>query len=108
MSKILTNREILVAIGRTRTSDVIPFLKDKFSSIVRIDFFDTTSSAGDWSGLIVQKIGKNKHVGIIFSMENMWCGDGFRVNTDDVYYDLPKNYTLNDLYDTYNDKIVWY
>jgi hypothetical protein len=56
----------------------------------------------------VQKIGKKKCVAIIFSMENKYPYDGFNVNTDDVYFELPLNYTLEDLNNLFDEKIIWY
>lgn len=106
MSKILTNRS-LVLNERIRTSDVPRIIKERFSSVVAVKFMDTTSSAGDWSGVIVQKIGKEKYVGIIFYMENKYPLYGFNVNTDDVYFDLPLNYTLEDLNKLFSEKILW-
>ena len=94
MSKILTKRS-LVLNERIRTSGVPRIIKEM-------------CSAGDWNGIIVQKIGKQKCVAIIFSMENKHPHDGFNVYTDDVYYDLPLNYTLEDLQKIYEDKIGWY
>ena len=107
MSKILTNRSLVLS-ERIRTSDVPRIIKERFSSVVAVEFMDTTSSAGDWSGLIVQKIGKKKCVAIIFSMENKYPYDGFNVNTDDVYFELPLNYTLEDLNNLFAEKIIWY
>lgn len=107
MSKILTNRCIILN-ERIRTSDVPRIIKEKYESVLRVEFMDTTSSAGDWSGLIVQKIGKTKCVAIIFSMENKYPHDGFNVNTDDVYFDLPLNYTLDDLNKLFNEKVIWF
>lgn len=107
MSKILTNRS-LVLNKRIYASDVPRIIKERFSSVLMVEFMDTTSSAGDWSGVIVQKIGKTKCVAIIFSMENKYPHDGFNVYTDDVYYDLLPNYTLEDLQKIYEDKIRWY
>lgn len=107
MSKILTNRSIILN-ERIRTSDVPRIIKERYKSVLRVEFMDTTSSAGDWSGIIVQKIGKEKCVGIIFSMENKYPYDGFDVYTDSVYYELPLNYTLEDLQQIYEDEIVLY
>ena len=107
MSKILTNRS-LVLHERIRTSGVPRIIKERFSSLLAVEFMDTTSTAGDWSGIIVQKIGKQKCVAIIFSMENKYPHDGFNVYTDDVYYELPLKYTLEDLQKVYEDKIGWY
>ena len=107
MSKILTNR-ILVLNERIRTSGVPRIIKERFSSVLSVEFMDTTSSAGDWSGVIVQKISKEKCVAIIFSMENKYPLDGFNVYTDDAYYELPLKYTLEDLQKVYEDKIGLY
>ena len=107
MSKILTNRS-LVLNERIRTSGVPRIIKERFSSVLSVEFMDTTSSAGDWSGIIVRKIGKEKCVAIIFSMENKYPYDGFDVYTDSVYYELPLNYTLEDLQKIYEDKISLY
>jgi hypothetical protein len=107
MSKILTNR-CIVLNERINTSDVLRIIKERFSSVLDIEYMDTTSTAGDWSGIIVQKIGKTKCVAIIFSIENIFWRDGFNVYTDDVYYELPLKYTLEDLQKVYADKIGWY
>lgn len=107
MSKILTNRSLVLS-GRIHTSDVPRIIKEKFSSVLMVEFMDTTSSAGDWNGIIVQKISKEKYVAIIFSMENKYPYDGFDVYTDSVYYELPLNYTLEDLQQIYEDEIVLY
>ena len=46
MSKLLTNREIIVDFkDRVRTSDVLTFLKDNYKSVEYVTFVDTTSSA---------------------------------------------------------------
>jgi hypothetical protein len=41
-------------------------------------------------------------------MENKYPYDGFNVNTDDVYFELPLNYTLEDLNNLFDEKIIWY
>ena len=107
MSKILTNR-CIVLNERINTSDVLRIIKERFSSVLDIEYMDTTSTAGDWSGIIVQKIGKTKCVAIIFSIENIFWRDGFNVYTDDVYFDLPFNYTLDDLCELFEEKIILY
>lgn len=109
MGKILTNRS-LVLNGRIRTSNVPRMIQEMFMSVLRVEFMDTTSSAGDWSGIIVQKIGKEKCIAIIFSMENRYPSDGFNVYTDKVYFELPNNYTLENLQEIYDyeDKKSWY
>lgn len=55
---------------------------EKYKSIYAAKHMDTSSSAGDWSGYIVQRIG-NKAYAIAFSQENNYPGDGFTFYTMD-------------------------
>lgn len=83
---ILTNRN-LVAINEyapTRTSDVKQFLIWNYRSVRNVEFFDTTSSAGDWGGILVQEIG-SKCYAIQFTMENRYPDDGFDIHTGNEY-----------------------
>jgi len=50
-------------------------------SVVGLEYTDTTSSAGDWGGFIVQKFG-NKHYVIPFWQENNYPYRGFTVGTN--------------------------
>lgn len=107
MSKLLTNREIIVDFkDRVRTSDVLIFLEDNYKSVEYVTFVDTTSSAGDWGGVIVQRTSENKCVAIIFSMENMYPNNGFRVLTDDVFYNIPsgKEFDLETICNIFKEK----
>jgi hypothetical protein len=54
----------------------------RFASVKDVEIFNTTSSAGDWEGYIVQKIGKRSYV-IMFSQENNYPYAGFTARTDD-------------------------
>ena len=56
-------------------------LKDKYRSVIGTELMDTTSSAGDWSGFIVQKLGKNSFIAIGFSQYNNYPHDGFCLMT---------------------------
>ena len=56
-------------------------MKEKYRSIIWAELMDTTSSAGDWSGFIIQKIGKNTFVAIGFSQYNNYPHDGFCLMT---------------------------
>ena len=56
----------------------------KHKSIIHARYMDTTSSAGDWSGFIVQRIGKHKAQAIGFSQENDYPHDGFTLYTCEV------------------------
>ena len=53
----------------------------KYKSIVATTFMDQTSSAGDWSGFILQKTGKNTYHAIGFSQYNNYPHDGFTLYT---------------------------
>lgn len=54
---------------------------EEYKSVEKVTILDMTSSAGDWSGLIFQRIGKWVHV-ITFSQENRGFGKGgFNVYT---------------------------
>jgi hypothetical protein len=44
------------------------FLKE-FKSVEKVELYDTTSSAGDWWGYFIQKIGSKTYL-ILFSQEN--------------------------------------
>lgn len=51
-------------------------------SVVRCNHYDTTSSAGNWSGYVLQKIGKFYYV-ILFWQINIAWTPYFEVHTDD-------------------------
>ena len=55
------------------------FLKS-FPSVVEAEYINTTSSAGDWDGYLIQKIGNRYHV-IFFFQENNYPGGGFTLTT---------------------------
>ena len=52
-----------------------------YPSIQGAIFMDQTSSAGDWSGFIVQKTGTRSAVAIGFSQENNYPHSGFTLYT---------------------------
>lgn len=52
----------------------------RHKSVYFAEYMDMTSSAGDWSGYIAQRIGNNVYA-IGFSQENCWEGDGFNLCT---------------------------
>lgn len=56
-------------------------LKKKYRSVIATELTDTTSSAGDWSGFLIQKTGKNSFHAIGFSQENCYPGAGFTLRT---------------------------
>ena len=64
------------------------YLEESYSSVKKVEFTDTTSSAGDWSGYFVQKVGLYYYL-IPFSQENE--GDGFTIHTDTKYRVVSRN-----------------
>lgn len=53
----------------------------EFKSVEFANFFDTTSSAGDWGGFIVQKIKDVRYL-ILFYQENNFPRSGFTITTE--------------------------
>lgn len=60
----------------------LEYLKDRYPSVVKAEHTDTTSTAGDWPGYIVQQVRKTFFL-IPFSQENRTPYDGFVVTTAD-------------------------
>jgi len=90
-SNILTEREFLVTDKDTGGARLNwyshqSFLRNKFSSILRVELMDTTSSCGDWSGFILQRHG-NSVVAIDYCQTNT-C-NGFTINTGKVFASYP-------------------
>lgn len=56
------------------------FLRDNFEDVVFCDHINTTSSAGNWEGLVLQRQ-QDKVKVILFSQENCFPGDGFSLVT---------------------------
>ena len=54
---------------------------EQYSSVVKVLMYDTTSSAGDWQGIFIQKMGKKRYDVLLFSQENNWPSSGFNVQT---------------------------
>lgn len=81
MKSILINREYDVSGTWYKTLEFL----NNFKSVVASDFIDTTSSSGNWSGYIIQKI-KNNYYLTLFSQEN--TNSGFRIYTDRSYLNL--------------------
>lgn len=64
------------------------YLQENYPSVKKVEFTDTTSSAGDWSGYFVQKIGLFYYL-IPFCQENE--GNGFTIHTDEKYRVVSRN-----------------
>jgi hypothetical protein len=100
---VLTNREIVIN-ERIRTSGIEKWMQEKYPSVESVNYMDTTSSAGNWSGIIVQKI-KNKNYAVIFVLDNRYPSDGFNLYTHDSAYKLPSDYDINTLCELYDEKV---
>jgi len=56
-------------------------LGKKYTSIIAGEIMDSSSSAGDWSGYIIQKTGQTEVVAIGFSQYNNYPNKGFKLLT---------------------------
>lgn len=83
---LLTGRRFIITshdvTGRCTWYSPLEYLKDRYPSVVDADFYETTSSAGNWSGYLIQHVGKRFFL-ILFSQENRHPNDGFAVTTED-------------------------
>lgn len=79
MAKKLTN--ITFVTGTNNWYAPTKELKEKYRSIKKIALMDTTSSAGDWSGYLIQQIAPKKVIAIGFSQYNSHPHDGFSLMT---------------------------
>lgn len=75
-SPLLSEREFIITSEESRGGRLTWYtptehLKDKYPSVLQAELTDTTSSAGDWNGLLVQRQGRTVFV-IPFSQENRW------------------------------------
>ena len=80
-------------------------LLKQFKSVKSVELTDTCSSAGDWSGMIVQEL--NQHTYLIpFEQSNNWPRAGYTVYTGKVFCSCPGTLTREDInqiiYDYYN------
>ena len=73
----------------------------EFSSVVKVHLWDTTSSAGDWNGFFVQKIGKNFYVIPFFQVNYR---GGYKLYTEDIKHSWRGEMVhQNDLDSIYNE-----
>jgi len=80
MNNILTERIYMIPGG---WHEPLKKLLD-YPSVVHADYIDTCSSAGDWGGMLFQRIG-NRHYAIPFMQENNYPIPGFTLYTGDVF-----------------------
>lgn len=80
----------------------LKLLKSNYSSIAKADFNDTTSSAGDWSGYILQKIGSTYYCIPAFQ-ENQYPSGGYKTYTGNtniyVFYTKYVDIELSEIWD---------
>lgn len=55
---------------------------EKYKSVVMTDYVNTTSSAGDWEGFLLQNIGKYHYL-VMFSQSNNYPYHGYTVRTSE-------------------------
>ena len=77
--KLLTNKTYVTATNNWYAPTCE--FHEKHPSILRMVIVNTTSSAGDWDGFLIQKLGKNKAVAIGFSQQNNYPSAGFTLYT---------------------------
>ena len=80
--QLLINREFQAKGERIGWYSSLHNMRE-YKSVERADFYNTMSSAGDWSGYLVQKIGDVRYM-ILFSQENNWPRNGYTVYTGEV------------------------
>lgn len=77
-------------------------LENRYPSIKKSGFYDTSSSAGDWNGYILQKAGYTYYA-IPVSQENRYPKDGLFTKTGDyytyVFYTRYVNIELSEIWD---------
>ena len=54
-------------------------------SVILAEYYETSSSSGDWSGYFLQKIGQVYHL-ILFTQENLYPEDSFELVTGEVVH----------------------
>ncbi len=70
------------------------YLRDNFNSVVYCEHSNTTNSAGDWEGVMLQRLGNTVYA-IPFCQENNHPNKGFTLSTLDVLvkYKVTKEFT---------------
>lgn len=68
-----------------------------FKSVVRADYYDTCSSAGDWGGYIEQVLNKTTYL-ILFSQTNNYPHAGYTVNTGKAIATWQGDLTKDEVY----------
>jgi hypothetical protein len=94
MSKnnILKNREFIIEGG---WNEPLKKLKS-YPSVIYADHMETSSSAGDWTGLFFQKIGRFTYI-IPFEQVNRYPRSGFTLYTGEVWGQYKGKVTREDI-----------
>lgn len=84
MNKLLINRTFTIqGRGLYVKSEIL----NKYQSIISVIYIDTTSSAGDWTGLLIQKL-YGKYYAIPFSQNNNYPHESFDICTFKTYCEV--------------------
>lgn len=78
---LLCDRTYNLNEGRVNWYSALKFL-ESYPSVKLASFYETCSSAGDWSGYILQTIGKQHYI-IMFWQSNNYPRNGFTIHTDE-------------------------
>lgn len=85
---LLTGRKFIVTSndipGRITWYSPLTYLKDRYPSVIEATHYDTTSSAGDWNGYVIQYVRKKYYL-TLFHQENRYPKEGFSVKTADKW-----------------------
>lgn len=103
MNNLLTNREWKVSGNWYDPKHKL----QEYSSVVKVELCDTTSSAGDWSGFFIQKIGRMFYF-IPFNQENSYPRSGeYTLYTGNFATTWVDEYPeMQALYELWNDVFI--
>lgn len=93
--QLLINREYNINQGRVNWYSPLEMLRE-YKSVELADLYETCSSAGDWSGYIVQKIKEVRYL-IFFWQTNNYPRYGFTCNTGELIASWKGKYTKDEV-----------
>lgn len=79
---------------------------ESYKSVIRVEFINTSSSAGDWDGYFLQRLNSRIYL-IPFSQENNWPHYGFTLYTGRVIASWSENCVVDrqEIYDLLQSEI---
>ena len=77
---------------------------ENFSSVIRTELYNTCSSAGNWDGFFIQKIGKRFYM-IGFNQENNYPFGGYTLHTGNLIASFKSMLEEEELYKIYDEVI---